>query len=140
MSDAHASKRLPRPSVISEPYWEGCRRQQLMIQRCAQCGFHQFYPRSVCSACLAENPDWVQSAGLGTVRSYTVIRHPVSKAYADEVPYVLALVRLVEGPTMMAALVDCPPEETHSGMSVEVVFEQWSEEITMPKFRPVKEP
>ena len=66
-----------------------------------------------------------------------MIRHPVSKAYADEVPYVLALIRLEEGPTMMSALTDCDPESVESGMPVEVVFEQWSEDITIAKFRPV---
>lgn len=137
--NAHAGKRVPRPSPTSAPYWEGCRNGRLMIQRCDDCCQHQFYPRNVCSACMGTNLTWTRATGRGTVRSFTVIRHPVSKAYAAEVPYVLALVRLEEGPTMMTSLVDCAPEEARIGLPVEVVFEQWSEEVTMPKFRPVPE-
>lgn len=80
---------------------------------------------------------WVQSAGQGKVLTFTVCRLPVAEAYAPEVPYVVALIRLDEGPTMMSNIVDCDPESVAVGMPVEVVFEQWSEEITIPQFRPM---
>ena len=137
MSDPHAGKRFPRSTAATAAFWEGCQDQRLLIQRCAQCDHLQFYPRSICSACMSEDLEWKQACGRGKVRTYTVIRHPVSKAYAGEVPYVLALIRLEEGPTMMSALTGCDPEKVESGMPVEVVFERWSEDITMPKFRPV---
>ena len=81
---------------------------------------------------------WVHASGQGQVSSYTVIRHPVSKAYADETPYVLALIRLAEGPTMMSVLCNCEPEGIRVGLAVEVVFERWSDEITIAKFQPSK--
>ena len=65
-----------------------------------------------------------------------MIRHPVSKAYAPEVPYVIALIQLEEGPTMMSSLVACDPEGVAIGTAVEVFFEQWSDTITIPKFQP----
>ena len=40
---------------------------------------------------------------------------------------------------MMSSLVHCTPEDACIGMAVEVVFERWSEEITLPKFRPATE-
>ena len=83
-----------------------------------------------------ESMQWVQACGRGRIRSFTIIRHPVSKAYASEVPYAVALVELEEGPTMMSALTDCDPENVTIGQPVEVVFERWTREITMPKFRP----
>ena len=86
---------------------------------------------------MSKDLDWVSSSGRGTIRTFTVIRHPVSKAYADEVPYVIALIQLEEGPTMMSSLLACDPESVAIGTAVEVVFEQWSEAITMPKFQPV---
>jgi uncharacterized OB-fold protein len=137
MSDAHSGKRIPRSTALSAPYWEGCRNRQLLIQRCGKCRHHQFYPRSICTACMAEDPEWVESGGHGTVRSFTVIRHPVSKAYAEEVPYVIALIQLDEGPVMMSSLLDCEPENARTGARVEVVFEDWTDEVTMPKFRPL---
>jgi hypothetical protein len=69
------------------------------------------------------------------VVTWTVVRHPVSPAYAADIPYVIALIELDEGPTMMAQIVDCAPESVHSGMPVDVCFEDWTEEITIPNFR-----
>ena len=137
MNGAHAGKRFPRTTAATAAFWEGCQNQRLLIQRCVQCGHLQFFPRSICTACMSEDLEWKQASGRGKVRTYTVIRHPVSRAYADEVPNVLALIRLEEGPTMMSALTDCDPESVESGMPVEVVFEQWSDDITIAKFRPV---
>jgi uncharacterized OB-fold protein len=51
------------------------------------------------------------------------------------VPYVVALIRLDEGPTMMSNVIGCDPEQVEIGMPVEAIFEKWSEEITVPKFR-----
>ena len=54
-----------------------------------------------------------------------------------DTPYVIALIALAEGPVMMSNVVGCAPEDVIVGMPVEVLFETWSEEITVPKFRPV---
>lgn len=131
----HEGKRLPRPTPVSRPWWEACRRRQLLLQRCTDCGRHQFYPRTLCAAC-GGTVDWVRAAGRGRVLTYTVVRHPVSPAYADEIPLVLALIELEEGPVMMSSLSGCAPDEVGIGLPVEVLFEEWTAEITMPRFRP----
>jgi uncharacterized OB-fold protein len=63
----------------------------------------------------------------------------VAEAYASDVPYVVALVRLEEGPVMMSNVVDCDPESVKTGMLVEVAFQKWSETVTIPQFKPVAE-
>jgi uncharacterized OB-fold protein len=131
-----AGKFLPVPSPETAFWWENCRARRLLIQRCKDCGSHQFYPRAICSSCLGEDLEWVEAAGTGTVSSYTICRVPVAEAYAADTPYVVALVRLEEGPTMMSNIVECDPESVTTGMPVEVVFETRSEEITLPQFRP----
>jgi len=136
MNEQHAEKRMPRPGPETASYWKGCRDHQLLIQRCEQCSHLQFYPRTVCASCMACDLEWVQVSGRGTISSFTVVRHPVSKAYAPEIPYVIALVQLDEGPTMMSALCNCDPGDIKSGLAVEVVFERWTDEITIPKFQP----
>ncbi len=135
MSGTNA-KFLPAPTPETAFWWESCRAGRLLIQRCGDCGHHQFYPRSLCSSCLRSNLDWVESAGTGSVTTYTICRVPVAEAYAADVPYVVALVRLEEGPTMMCNIVECDPESVAVGMPVEVVFESRSEEIALPQFRP----
>jgi uncharacterized OB-fold protein len=131
----HEGKFLPSPKPATRPYWEACKRHELLLQECSQCGVRQFYPRTICASCSAAELHWVRASGSGTVVSWTVVRHPVSPAYAADIPYVVALIELDEGPTMMAQIVDCEPESVGSGMPVEVCFEDWTEEISMPNFR-----
>jgi hypothetical protein len=64
-----------------------------------------------------------------------VVRRPVSKAYAAETPYIVALVELEEGPTLMSNVTGCDPDAITVGMPVEVTFEKWTDEISIPKFR-----
>ena len=132
----HGGKRLPQPTRETQPFWDGCRDRKLLIQHCADCGHYQFYPRIVCGSCMSDRVEWVQATGRGTVASFTIVRRPVSEAYAAEVPYVVALIQLEEGPTMMSNVIQCDPERVAIGMPVEVIFEDWSDEITVPKFRP----
>ena len=131
----HAGKFLPSPQPGTEPFWEGCKRHQLLLQKCGECGTHQFYPRVICTSCSAGSLDWAESSGIGTVVSWTIVRHPVSEAYADDVPYVIALIKLQEGPTMMSQMIDCDPESVRSGMPVIVSFQDWTDDVSMPVFR-----
>ena len=135
--DAHAGKHFPRPTPVSRPYWDACREGRLLLQRCDSCGKHQFYPRILCSHCGGSTLAWAEASGRGTVQTFTVVRRPVSPGYAADTPYVIALIALAEGPVMMSNVVGCAPEDVGVGMPVEVLFETWSEEITVPKFRPV---
>jgi uncharacterized OB-fold protein len=48
---------------------------------------------------------------------------------------VLALIELEEGVRMMSNIVDCAPEQVRIGLPVRVVFEDVTEEITLPKFK-----
>lgn len=136
---ARSEKFIPRPRPETEAWWEACREYKLMIQHCSQCGAFQFYPRILCSSCMSEQLEWAQSSGRGKVSTFTICRLPVAQAYAADVPYVIALIQLEEGPTMMSNIVHCDPESVKTGMPVEVVFEVWSDEITMPQFRPLSE-
>jgi hypothetical protein len=91
----------------------------------------------VCTTCSGDKLEWVKAGGQGTILTFTIVRRPVSEAYAADVPYVVALIKLDEGPTMMSNVVQCDPETLQIGDPVQVVFEDWSEEISIPQFRPV---
>ena len=128
---------LPTPiTPEAKPFWDGCRQHRVMLQRCTGCGEYQFYPRPMCHRCMTDTLEWRQVSGRGSVLSHTVVRRPVSRAYAAETPYVIALVRLEEGPTLMSNIVGCDVDRVSVGLAVEVVFEDWSAEISVPKFRP----
>ena len=80
--------------------------------------------------------DAVPVVGAHDLGQFFRARRAISKAYAAEVPYVIALIELDEGPTMMSNVVELDPESVAIGLPVEVTFEDWSDEITIPKFRP----
>jgi uncharacterized protein len=125
------------PLVIdsdSRPYWEGLTQGELRIQRCDTCSRHVFYPRSICPHCSSEKLSWITTTGKGTIYSYT-IAHQAFGPYADEVPFVVAIVELEEGVRMMTRIVDTPPEQVHIGAAVHVTFATISEEITLPYFQ-----
>lgn len=135
--DVQTGKFLPRPTPESAPFWEGCREHRLMLQRCMSCGTYQFYPRIICAHCMSDQIEWQVASGRGTVETYTIVTRAISEAYSDDVPYVIALITLAEGPRMMSNVIECDVERVTCGLPVEVVFERWSAEITMPKFRPI---
>lgn len=135
MTDETLTKALPPVSPESLEYWEGCRDGELRLQRCRDCGHVQFYPRLLCSACAGEALEWQQASGAGIVKSFTIIRRAVSAAYEADAPYVVALIELAEGPTMMSNVVGCDPESVAIGMPVRLDFEPISEAISLPIFR-----
>ncbi|WP_279246876.1 Zn-ribbon domain-containing OB-fold protein [Candidatus Litorirhabdus singularis] len=126
------SRVQPTPNAVSAPYWEACARGELSLQHCNGCQQFQFYPRTICSHCGGTDLAWQVVSGSGRVKSFTVVRRGISKAYAA--PYVVALIELKEGPSMMSTIVGSEPEVVAIGASVQVGFEAWSEDIQMPVF------
>lgn len=125
---------LPRPTALSKPYWEGCQRGVLRVQRCRDCGEHVFIPEPLCTGCSSQNLEWVDTSGRGSVYSFTVVHRPQRPEF--RVPYTVAIVEMDEGWHMLSNLVDIAPEAVKIGMKVEVSFEKMSEQITLPYFRP----
>jgi uncharacterized OB-fold protein len=79
----------------------------------------------------------MKASGRGKVMSFTIVHRAISKAYLSDVPYVVAIIELEEGPTMMSNIIQCEPKAVEIGMEVEVVFENWSYTITIPQFSPI---
>ncbi len=122
----------PTRSALSEPWFDACKHERLLIQQCSACGSYQFYPRILCTHCDARDPTWVEASGSGRIASFTVVRRAVSEAY--EAPYVVALVDLEEGPRLMTNIVDCAPEAVRIGARVSVRFEPWGADVDLPVF------
>jgi uncharacterized OB-fold protein len=125
---------LPAKDPVSAPYWEAAARGELLIQRCPACGNRQHYPRAACTQCGA-TPEWERASGRGTIHTYTVIRQNHARPFRDELPYVVAMVELEEGPRVMGN-VDGPVDDVHIGMPVEVYFQTAEEDLGIPFWRP----
>jgi uncharacterized OB-fold protein len=131
------AKPLPEPDPDSAPFWEGCHHHRLMLQRCGNCGRHRFPAQRLCPHCRSAEAEWVEASGQGKVFSWIVVRHPVPRdVYAQDVPYVVALVELAEGVRMPSNIIDCKPEDVVAGMPVSVTFKDVTPDITLPLFRP----
>ena len=131
----NSAKPVPSPSPDSRPFWEAAKRHELVLPRCRDCADLFFYPRHVCPRCLRSNLEWQRVSGKGTVYSFTVVRRPPNKLFT-EVPYVLAIVALDEGPRMTTNIVGCRPEEVRCDLPVSVVFDDVTPAVTLVKFRP----
>ena len=125
---------LPAPTRLSQPFWDACQREQLLVQQCSDCDGLTFIPQPACKHCLSPRLEWTEVSGKGTVYSYTVVWRPQTPAFP--VPYVVAIVDLDEGCQMMTNVVDCDPADVHVGMRVAAHFRRMSDEITLPYFRP----
>ena len=122
----------------TQPYWEAARRGRLVIQRCGQCRRWIWYPQRVCYSCRSSDLAWEEIGGAGTVYSFVVLRQALHPAFSDHLPLPVALVELDEAPyvRITANVLGCPVEEISVGLEVEVCFEEISEDVTLPQFRP----
>jgi uncharacterized OB-fold protein len=119
---------------LSRPFWDGCAEGELRFQRCDACGCATFPPAVRCRTCLAAGPRWVRARGHAHLYSWTVVWRPVTEAFA--VPYVPAIVDLVEDVQMMTNLVGLDPGDISPGMALEVVFHRVDGSATLPYFQP----
>jgi uncharacterized OB-fold protein len=76
---------------------------------------------------------------VGAVLTYTIFERAYHDGWKDQVPYVVALVELDEGPVFLTNIVGVPPAEVRVGQQVSVVFERRSADAALPQFTPVRE-
>ena len=130
------AKPLPQPDLDSQPYWEAARQHKLMLPRCQRCGHTSFPPRPRCPRCLSQDLAWTELSGRGVVHSFCVMHDDLIQGFQP--PYVIAHVELEEqaGLLLTSNILDCPTDQVRIGMLVEVTFEEVTEEVSLPQFRP----
>ncbi|GMV86030.1 MAG: hypothetical protein AMXMBFR80_18850 [Dehalococcoidia bacterium] len=126
---------LPVPTPITRPFWDAAKQHRLALQRCAN-GHVFYYARSHCPKCLSNELSWFDASGKGTIYSYTVARRPTSPEFEQDVPYIIGVIELAEGPRMTSLVVETDPDAVKIGTPVQVVFDDVSEAIALPYFRP----
>jgi uncharacterized OB-fold protein len=129
-------KPLPTLTTLNRPYFEGAKKGELRVQRCESCGHLWFPPSTHCPSCLSREYQWFPVSGRGTVWSWVVFHQKYFKAFANELPYNCAMVKLEEGPMMMSNIVGVSNDEIRCDMPVKVVFEDATDEIAVAKFQP----
>jgi hypothetical protein len=130
------SKPVPAITAEMRPFFTAAKRRELRVQRCIACGTHRFPARAICSHCLSTDAEWVPVSGRGDVFSFNVMHQVYHPGFAGEVPYAVVIVQLAEGAKMVSNLVGVEPHDIRIGMPVRVVFEDITDEVTLPKFAP----
>ena len=114
-------------------FWrETPRRYNLGGSKCLDCGTVFFPPRPVCPGCTRHRASIermvpFQLSGSGEVFSYTVV-HEAAEGFEIQVPYVVALVKTVEGPILTGQVVDVDPASVRIGLKVHATFRKLREE------------
>lgn len=131
---------IPKPSRLTQPFWDALRRRELMLQRCTACDTFVHTPKLRCPNCRSANLGWEAVDGAGHVYSYTVVHRPVSKPFAPLVPYVVALVELDEcGVRLLSNIVGTDPTQIRIGMGVQVAFDDVTSDFTVFRFQPTEQ-
>jgi uncharacterized OB-fold protein len=103
-------------------------RYNLIGTRCGNCNKVYFPPRYICPSCRRTGKlEPYKLERRGKIVSYTVI-HVGANGFEDQVPYVLAIIELKDGPRLTAQVTDCDPSDVKIGDEVELVFRRMGEE------------
>jgi uncharacterized OB-fold protein len=71
------------------------------------------------------------------VWTFSIIFRNETPGFAENLPYVVALVELDEGNLkVMTNIINCHPDHVRIGMPVEVVFVTVDEHLILPMFQP----
>ena len=126
---------LPELQGFAKDFYGWCKKRELRFQRCSDCGAWRHVPREMCAECGSWRWEWSRSSGRGSVFTWTVVVRAMHPAFEAKVPFAPAVIEMEEGVRLLSLVVDCPPEELEIGMPVEVVFDDITAEIALPKFR-----
>lgn len=129
----------PKITNYTKPFWEGTKNHQLKYQQCKNCSYIFFPPQPNCPNCLSADLGWKISAGKGVLATFTNIHFAAPSWMSEKMPYTVIIVRLDEGFTMMSNLINHKPKDIEIMKRVEAVFNDVSDEITLPYFQPVEE-
>jgi hypothetical protein len=132
------TKPVPTVRPYTEEFWEAARRGEFLIQHCDDCDKNIFYPREVCPKCQSRNIKYVKASGKGRLFTFSLVEKGAPPDFKEDQPYVICLVDLEEKVRIGSMLVGYEDyDKLKPGMEVEVVFHPVTEEISLPKFRPV---
>lgn len=81
-------------------FWRGCEEGRLLLQRCADRGHLQYPPGPLCRHCGSSVTGWVDAAREGQLVSFSLVTRPPIPTFAAHAPYMVAIVRLAEGPIL----------------------------------------
>jgi uncharacterized protein len=120
------------PEPDTAPFWAATAEHRLTYQVCQACGQVVFHPRRHCTCCTSGDLEWRDSAGAGTVYTFTVIRQHGHPFFRARIPYLVGLIDLDEGFRMLAEIA-ADPETLQVNQRVSVTWEDHAD-LSVPIF------
>lgn len=131
---------MPVPAVSREtlPWWQAAAEHRLTVQACRACAHRQLPPGPLCRRCRSVDLAWYDVPGTGTIYSYTIVHRAMIPSLAERLPYVVIVVQLDDAgdARLVSNLVDSDVAAVTVGLPVEVVWEDLSPSLAVPRFRP----
>ncbi|MGE4606276.1 MAG: Zn-ribbon domain-containing OB-fold protein [Myxococcota bacterium] len=132
---------MPQPMADNDsvPWWQAAAEHRLLVQRCIDCSHQRLPAAPICPSCRSDAADWQEVSGRGELYTYTIVHRPI--AAGQELPFVIAVIELdgAEGVRLISNLVETALEDLKIGMPVEVVWEDMSPDLSIPRFRALRE-
>lgn len=128
---------MPQAGIDDAPYWEGCNRKQLLVQRCKACSEFRHPPMPACPHCKSFEREWFASRGEGRVYTYTWVSHAPHPALKGNTPYNVILVELDDAPgvRIVSNAVNADDTNLQIGAPVSIAWDELANGVVLPRFK-----
>ena len=132
------SKPTPHVDRWTSPFWDACKENRLIMQKCRSTGKLWFPPGPVSPFTRNSEWNWAPLSGSGRVGSFIIMHQAYFEGFLEELPYPIAQIELEEGPMMISNLIGIPLEQIKVSMPVRVTFVPGPENWRIPVFAPTE--
>ena len=94
-----------------DKYAAALKEDRLLGLKCKKCGAFTCPPSITCLECSSIDIEIAELSGRGEIDTFTVIRVP-PEGFEEDAPYIVARVKLDEGPFIIGRLISVDPEKT----------------------------
>src|ERR1700730_6061728 len=106
---------MPVKTPTTTPFWDALAEHRIVIQYSPSSQTYVFYPRVLAPRTLADDLEWREISGEGTLYTFTVADRPTAPPWADSLPQLLAIVEWDEGTRLSTAMVHVDPSGLRGG-------------------------
>jgi len=99
-------------SLTFKEYNEALKQNKLLGLKCQDCGAITVPPKMACRKCTSPDMEIVELTGKGKIKTFTTV-NVAPEGREDEVPYIIVLVELDEGPWLMGNLIAIDPSNAN---------------------------
>ena len=127
----------PLEDDVNRPFLQAWREGRLALPHCTSCDRTFYYPRHACPHCWGVDFDWHDMSGRAEIVSFSLVYRPNHESFNEEVPIVLAEVKLAEQDITMIARVVCDDASlVYSGMAIKLLGGSVVDKYPLPTFEP----